>query len=96
MITIAYAVWLEPASVCELLPVHALSLHGTPEENVSDGHDDVVDDATTSDQATQRLVLVKLTGSQRTYLISQPRTLLEPLLSCMNDRQGKHMTTKKQ
>jgi hypothetical protein len=93
-----YAVWLEPSGVRERLSVHALGLAGAVEEDVGDRHDDVVDDSTTSDQA--RLMLVSINAHSRralvTHLINHPKTLLDPLLSCMNDRQGKHITTKKQ
>ena len=93
-----YTVWLEPSGVRESLSVHALGLAGAVEEDVSDRHDNVVDNATTGDKA--RLMLVSINDHSRralaTHLINHPKTLLEPLLSCMNDKQGKHMTTKKQ
>ena len=48
---VTYAVRLEPTSVRKLLPVNTLGLDGAVEEDVGDCHDDVVDDATASDQA---------------------------------------------
>jgi len=92
-----YAVRLEPAGVSELAPVNALSLDGTPEEDVGQAHDVVVDDTAASDEAREvsheRSDVREFEG---TYSINQPKTSLEALLSCMKDRQGKHMTTKKQ
>jgi hypothetical protein len=97
MLSVTHAVWLEPALVCERISVHALSLTGAPEENVGGRHNQIVDDTATSDKA--EAMLVSNSARQQcitTYLTNQPSTLLDPLLSCKNDKQGKHMTTKKQ
>jgi hypothetical protein len=56
MMAVTYAVWLEPAFVCELIPVHTLGLTGAPEENVGGCHNNVVDDTSTSDEAEAMLV----------------------------------------
>lgn len=53
-----YAVWLEPASVRESVPVYALGLDSAIEEDVSDRHNEVVDDTAASDQADLVLVSV--------------------------------------
>jgi hypothetical protein len=60
MLAVTYAVWLEPAFVCEGIPVDTLSLTGAPEENVGDRHNDVVDDTSTSDKAEAMLVSTQL------------------------------------
>ena len=94
---VTYAVRLEPTSVRKLLPVNTLGLDGAVEEDVSQAHDVVVDDAATGNQArkvSHAISIVKKLGY--TYSINQPNTSLEALLSCMKDKQGKHMTTKKQ
>lgn len=92
-----YAVRLEPTGVRELASVNTLGLDGAPEEDVGQAHDVVVDDTATGDQA-RRISYGKLVvrGIEFTYSINQPNTSLEALLSCMKDKQGKHMTTKKQ
>ena len=96
---VTYAVRLEPTSVRKLLPVNTLGLDGAVEEDVSQAHDVVVDDAAAGDQAIEvshsRSNLISKTLGY-TYSINQPNTSLEALLSCMKDRQGKHMTMKKQ
>lgn len=56
----AYAVRLEPAGVRECLPVNALSLAGAVEEDVGDRHNQVVDDAATSDQAKPVLASIAI------------------------------------
>jgi hypothetical protein len=97
MLTSTYAVWLEIAFVCKCISVHTLSLAGAPEENVGGRHNQVVDDTSTSDEAEVMLVSTATRESCRTtYLTNQPNTLLDPLLSCKNDKQGKHITMKKQ
>jgi hypothetical protein len=94
---VTYAVRLEPAGVRKLGPVNTLGLDGAVEEDVGQAHDVVVDDTATGDQARkvshERSFVQEL---ECTYSINQPKTSLEALLSCMKDRQGKHMTTKKQ
>ena len=94
---VTYAVRLEPTSVRKLLPVNTLGLDGAVEEDVSQAHDVVVDDAATGNQARKVSHAIFIVKKLRyTYSINQPNTSLEALLSCMKDRQGKHMTTKKQ
>jgi hypothetical protein len=94
---VTYTVRLEPTSVREALSVNALSLHSAVEEDVGQAHDVVVDDSTAGDQAkrvSHGNPFVR--GLECTYSINQPKTSLDALLSCMKDRHGKHMTTKKQ
>jgi hypothetical protein len=68
IVTVTHAVWLEPASVCKLLPVQALSFDGAVKENVCERHDNVVDDAATSDQAETMLVFAILIHDARQEL----------------------------
>jgi hypothetical protein len=97
MLASTYAVWLEIAFVCKLISVHTLSLTGAPEEDVGGRHNYVVDDTSTSDETEATLVSnVNRESCRTTYLTNQLNTLLDPLLSCKNDKQGKHMTMKKQ
>lgn len=93
---LTYAVRLEPALVGESAPINALGLDVTPEEDVGHGHNIVVDDTTTGDQAANVSTIFSHMGAIDTHLTSQPRTSLDALPSCKNDKQGKHITTAKQ
>jgi len=84
-----YAVWLEPTSVRERLPVNALSFYGAVEEDVGQAHDVVVDDTTTRDQTRNRSQQRKI-DLQRApvYVLDQPIQDLAGRTAELHERQA--------